>query len=506
MFGSQITPHLRSGSAALAISAALLLSRQLSATTAFDFDASNPLGSALISGDRANVVTTATVARTGANSIAFQDNTVERAESSVFDLPVALTAGTISLWFYDTYPTTTTATGKWGLSVILEDKNNAADFGALEIADLNVGGRRYYASEGSTDRLAAGKWDTAALPVRSIGWHQVVFTVGATQSTISVDGTAATVAAAPGGNKTLRLRLAGFSPSLAGTSNYVTDLVGDTHPAERNRVYVDDITFSATSPAVASASEGFEAPGGTPTYDNAANGLLPKNDNPYEQGFVNEFWINEDLAYVHSGTQSASFDPGSKRFRSLAFDLSGASPNTTATVWFYDSLGQDAGQNKFGGSILVEDGTNPQNWIAAEVWNFAFPYGAPAGQFRYFGSGSASAGGRYLDTKYYGFRSIGWHKVEIFLEATRSSIVLDGLENQRPAVIKYGPGLDKSPKLRLLFDSAAVGSTAGLNYRTVDELDAIYDNSATINTPYLYFDNITLPVSGPAGISEWSVY
>lgn len=495
--------------AAGALSAIIALVSPARADIALNFDATNPLGSTVISGDKANAVTTTTFAQSAPYSLAYQDNSPERADAFTYDLPNTLTAGTVSVWFYDTLPTATPVTNKWGLSIILEDKNNQADFGAVEVADISsAGGRRYYGSEGSTDRLTTGKWDTAALPVRSVGWHQVVFTVGATQSTISVDGSAATVAAAPGGDKTLRLRIGGFSPSLGGTDNYVTNLTGDTHPAGRNLVYIDDISFVSTAPAATSYSDGFEIVGGVPSYDVPTGETIAKHDNTYTTRFVNVFQINTNPAYVHSGTQSASFNPGSKRFRSIAFDLSTASPNTTATIWFYDSLGQDAGQNKFGGSIVLEDGTNPANWVAAEIWNFSFPVGQPAGQYRYYGTSSFTVGGKYYDSWYYGLRSIGWHRVDVVIGATQSHILIDGLENQKPAPVgvKYGPGLDKSPKLRILFDSAAVGSTAGLNWRTVGELDALYDDNASVNTPYLYFDNITLPLPATAAVEDWSQY
>src|SRR5690606_32630945 len=100
-------------------------------------------------------------------------------------------------------------------------------------------------------------------------------------------------------------------------------------------------------------------------------------------------------------------------------------------------------------------------------------------------------------------RTIGWHKVEIGFYATHTQMVLDGKIGHRnnPAIIAHGPGLDKPLRLRLMADDASQGGYG--NWTQVNELTARYHANTE---PYVYYDDITLPVPPAASVSEWQLY
>lgn len=508
MIGRQLIPAT---AAVLAMSAAVA-----SAQAVFTFESSSTFESTppvAVTGDTQYFVrSTAQSQGTGANSLRFDYTTPPGFTSFTYDLPIALTEGTISVWFYDAvgaagavFPPA--GTPEWGGSIILEDANNPADFGAVEISNLGYGGPAYYGTEGTVDRLAINdRFDSSgSLGVRSVGWHQVTFTVGATSSTISVNGGTSTEVGAPGGDKTLRLRFmigsasnGGFGPQeknwfLAGTPS------GSWNVRTTPWVFYDDLSFTATAPAAASASIGFE----TGQVDSPAVFMAsPKVDVPEMRGFVPAWGVNTNASFVRTGTQSIYFDNNILPFRNIAFDLSNATPGI-ATIWFYDTEGPTLPANqllaKVGGSIIMESGLNPNNFLAVEVNTWEYPVSGdptPGAPNYYLTNGTAGG----FNSRYFGNRQVGWNRVDIHLEATRSRFVVNGVENSNGAGIVYGPGLDTNPTLRIMADSASSGGFS--NWRTIDELDTLYMQT---NDPYVYYDNISLPVA-PTNAQDWTMY
>ena len=509
--------QLASQAVVATLALALTSASGASAQTVFNFDSVNPLNSPVVSGDVSNFVTSTDFAQSGTNSLRFQDNSPESYESWTYTLPAGFLTGTVSLYFRsDIDAAPALAPNTWGGSFLLEDANDPSDFGAVEISNSTFGPfSKFWASEGSVDRLLTGagnKFDSNSLQDRDANWHQLTFTITQTITTITVDGTPVDEVAAPGSEvspgvpRQLRFRHLADSPTNGGSQNYVTTPITNSFKAAVDRVFIDDFVVSQVTPSALTKSITFEVISGTADYDTPViQSVSPKNDVPEQKGFVNKFVVGSTPANVHAGVGSASFSPGTKRLRQVVFDLSTASPGTI-NLKFYDALGNNADQNKFGGSIVIQDGITPSTWIAAEIWNFGFPLSSDPtpGAYNYFFSKSISPTGASFLSRYYGNRSVGWHNVDIVLTATTSKIVVDGIENSRVTDgVQFGPGLNNSPKLLILADSASQGG--GTNFIGVDELDAIYDDSATITTPYLYYEDLSLPIA-PSSVNNWSMY
>ena len=238
------------------------------AVTVFDFESTDPLNQSIVSGNKANFAVTTEQARSGSQSIKFVDTQLEPFESWTYDLPFAVTSGTVTVWFYDArgalafQPNPLQA--RWGGSIIIEDANNPADFVAVEICDLPYFGGRYYGSEGIVDRLVSpDRFDGASFPFRSVGWHRVDFTLGPTQTNVFVDGLPASEVAGPGTTtQTLRLRImhgaagngsvTGAPPGLLPPGyqpNWYTTAAPFAEPADLVWVFYDDLSIVADTPA-----------------------------------------------------------------------------------------------------------------------------------------------------------------------------------------------------------------------------------------------------------------
>ncbi|MBI1293113.1 hypothetical protein GC173_18045 [bacterium] len=486
-----------------AFGAALLLAvGVVPAQTSFTFEDATPFADARWAGNEGDFAVSSAQNHEGggAQSLAFSYPSPPRFTSFTYEVPITLTEGTISVWFQDAVGAAGAVfppggTPEWGGSIILEDANNPADFGAVEICNLGYGGSSYFGSEGTGDRQAASDtFDTGTFGTRTVGWHQVVFTVGATQSTVSVDGNTSVQIGAPGGDKTLRLRFMIGSASNGGFGNWYTTVGEPTGWNVRLTPWVtyDDVAFTATAPSAASASLGFESG----EVDSPAVFMGPsKTDNPFMDGFVPAFGITTDVGLVHAGTQAAYFDNDILPFRSVTLDLSGSNEGT-ATLWFYDSLGPDTSFDRTGGSIIIEDGSNPSNFMALEINNWPYPSSSDPtpGVANYYLSGSAG-----FQSRYFGDRQVGWNRLDIVLTNGSSRFLVNGIENSQGTGVLSGPGLSTSPKLRIMADSASSGGFS--NWTTIDPLDVLYQQSSA---PYVFYDEITVPAS--SSVSDWASF
>lgn len=497
-------PGLLSGAMAVA------LAGNAPAEVTFSFEEADPLAASLISGDKASFATDSTHARTGSKSVRFVGGPPAPFESWTYDVPFAITSGTITIWFYDARGESAVnfnpAAARWGGSVILEDADNPSDFGAVEICEFAYGGPAgaYYATEGSVDRGVAGdRFDSNSLPGRTVGHHKIEFVVGPAETIVKVDGQAADEIRAPGGDgRTLRLRIMADSATAGSSGNWVTSTATGPRVTLTPWIYYDDLSFDAELPAPASHTMGFEVVSGTAEYDTAGEYMVaPAHDNPNMAGFVNQWDVITSTAVARSGERAAYFAHPPATFQSLVFDLSAAAPGTTATVWFYDAEGPSTVFDKFGGSVIVESGLNPAEFLAVEIWNAPYPYGGGTPNY-YLTKGSAGTpNSGMLYSRKLGDRGIGWHKVEIGLYADYSLLFVDGETDAEGTGIILGPGLDKSPKLRLMADSATSGGFS--NWVGVDELQTAYVQSTD---PYIFYDDITLPVAGNTSVADWAIY
>ena len=517
-----MNPILMPGRLIMAMAAAATLAATAPAVAApivFDFEASNPLSSPVVSGDVKYFAATTEQARSGSKSLKFVEPGPEFFESFTYDVePTAMTNGTVSVWFYDERGAAAFSANpvmaRWAGSIILEDRNNPADFVAIEVNELPYSGGRYFATEGNVDRGTAGDiFDSgvASTLARSVGWHKVTFTVGPTSSTVDVDGVAAVDVGGPGGDKTLRLRFmcgaAANGSAPVGTPGlppgyqpnwYLTPAGTEfAPPAAKSWIYFDDIAIEATAPAAASHACGFEV-GEYDTFFIPHPVPIPANDNARMRDFVNQ-WEAQTTGIARTGSNVAYFRNSPAPFRSVAFDLSGVPAGGQASFWFYDARGPEGLQTAFGASFLIESGLNPEEFLSAEVWNFPYPMSSdptPGGPNYYLCPRPILAPSSGFESRVFGNRTIGWHEVVITMGATESTMTIDGLGS---ATIK-GPGLDKSPKLRLMADSASSGGYS--NWRTVDPLMHIYFETLD---PYVYYDDITIPTTA-ASVADWSVY
>ena len=481
-----------------------------------DFETTGQLQNTIVGGDTALFTEAPGLSHGGGSkALKFSPPATQSYRSFTYDEPTGMTTGTITIWFYDVTGSTTVLSpldATWGLSIILEDADNPSDFGAVEICDLPYGATRpYYATEGSVNRLTPQTFDSSLPMTRSLGWHRVDFTVGQTITLISVDGAPASRCAAPGGEKNLRLRFMADSASVGGFSNWTTN-PGPSYPAAPGKVYIDDIAFAETFPAAETRTLGFEGSGATADYDIVSEFMGPTpHSEPLMSGFVNTFDIGTTT--THAGTGAAVFANGTPPLQSLTFDLAGLDSSTTqtATVWFHDALGAEGLADKLGGAIILEDGSNPANFIALEIWNFPYPFDPGIPNYyltaRPFPSGNTGNGSGFY-SRYFGDRSIGWHKVEIVMNATSSRILVDGIENANGLGRVTGPGLNANPRLRIMADSPSMGGSD--NYAsnalwldpTSPELNILY---LTKDADYVRFDDITLPLAVTA-TKAWMVY
>ncbi len=477
----------------------------------FDFESVDQFnGNTAVSGDINLWEESTDVALTGSSSLRFTGAQPVPFRSFTYDLPIDIEEGTVSVWFYDTVGQGT-GSFTWGGSIILEDANNPGDFVALEINDLPYAGAPgslpYHASEGVVDRgLSADKYDSDSLAIRSVGWHQVVFTIAGGETSISVDGSpVADEVAGPGSLGTdLRLRFMADSASAGGFGNWTTATEG--YPAPANLVYFDDVTFSATAPSADTASLDFEDDNGSgdPEYDTLEEFMVSSAYNePNMQGFVHNF--APTTAFAHSGANSVSFTGEVAPLRNIVIDLSSASPGTI-TIPFYDTLGQDDALDKLGAAFIIEDGNNPEKFIAAEIWNAPYPYAAA--QKNYYLTTRPAAFSSGFHSAYFGARSIGWQTLEIELTNTYSRMTINGIgsDGANASAIYNGPGLDSNPKLRIMADSPTLGGF--LNWQDsstwtdpdTPELDIL---DLEKNPDYVYLDDIQLPLPPSSGVADW---
>lgn len=509
------------------------------ATQVFNFDGANPLDSPIISGDKANFVTSTTFAE-GTNSIKFVDNSPEPYESWTYDLPAGFLTGTVELWFrsdVDLAPALPANT--WGASFIIEDADNPSDFGSIEFGNTTFA-QRWWGGEGSVDRLlAADTIDTNTFPLRATAgplaspndqWHRARFIITPTLTTLEVDGVQSTQVGGPGSEvsagvpRTLRFRHLAASAKVGGFSNYVTtpNPTSSTAIAAVERVYIDDFTVTQLTPTASTAFIGFEVAGTVADHDTVPFTIgattVARRNIAEQKGFVNKFRRIDTAANVLTGAASATFNPGPKRNRKLVFDLATATPGTIS-LRVYDSRGQENGRNRWGGSIVIQEKSTPTNWIAAEFNNFNFPFSGDATPtptppdstaFNYYFSESDGPGAAKFYSRYFGNRSTGWQDVTIVLTATTSQILINGVEASNPTPsfgdpgVQFGPGINDGIQLVLLADSAANGQ--GGNFADTEETVQEYESSFSINDDFLYFDTISLPLPAPSSISEWNIY
>lgn len=483
------------------------------AISPFDFETTSQLSaSPVVSGDLSNFAIQSEQAQTGSGSLRFDYTVADPFQSFTYDIPHAgMTAGTISVWFYDALGSDV-GFNKYGGSIILENKNNPADFYAVEIwngpypAGDPASNKNYYLTQGNGSNAAS--FSSGYLGDRSIGWHQVVFTISATETTVSVDGISnangsASPLKGPGAgtdaSANLRLRFMAWSASNGGFGNWYANPTPQTALVpQTNYVYFDDLAITATAPAAASHTQGFEILSGTPEYDAAASFMVSSSyDNPYMSGFVPTFVATNAVA--HGGTQSIAFSNAVPPFKSLDFDLATASPGEL-TLKFYDSLGNNTGFDKLGGAIMIEEVANPANFIALEIWNAPYPSGDPVKNY-YLTKGTAGNPATSFSSGYFGDRSVGWQHVSIELLPGSSRIRVNGIENANGAGLRTGPGLNAGIRLRLLADSPSCGGFT--NHVTATELNYLY---LTKNATYVYYDNIVFPAAPASVGNSWMNY
>jgi hypothetical protein len=451
----------------------------------------------------------------GTQSISFKDNTPEPYESWTYDIPAGLQTGKVELWFRSDLDTITTVPSTWGGAFLIEDANNRADFGAVEISTNQFGPFvKWWATEGVGDRLVANdRFDSNSLPNRNNTWNKVTFDISTTATLIAVNDVYADEVAAPGSNggtRTLRFRHVAGSPINGGViSNYITTPTATLPTRALPRaVFVDDFSVQQILPTPLTKGIGFELTGVAPNqvadYDfPAIQSVAPKNDVVEQSGFVNKFVQTTGANQFRTGTGGYTFDPGAKRLRKIEFDLSSVPPSGgVITLSFYDTLGQNTARDKFGGSVLIQSGTNPTEWIGAEIWNFNFPFGG--GPYNYYSTRSTGATTANFSSGYYGPRSIGWQTIAIDLSSTSSKIRVNGQENRNNLGLRTGPGLTTNPKLVILADSASQGGSK--NFVGIDELEQVYEfNGTSVTFPYVYYDNLVIPAP-LAGVSNWAIY
>lgn len=510
--------HLTIVSAAAAL---LVAGTPAQAQMTFDFEGENPLGSAVISGDLDSFVVTTEQAHGGTKSLKFDDSAIKAYESFTYDIPLEnMTSGVISVSFYDAvgkHPSTGHGVTLNGGSIILEDANNPADFVAMETISFpypTPSAPSYFATEGSVDRLIPGdRFDIAMNAPKSVGFHKVEFHVTPEMSRIYIDGAPATDVAGPGSTHTLRLRFMQDSPvngGLPSNSNWVDTprANGLSLATQPDWLFFDDISILQELPTVASHTMGFEVVDGAAEYDTpsvpASPGgpAVPANDNPYMENFVAKWGVVTSSTVVSSGAQAATFVNYPSPFQSVIFDVSNATAGATATIWFYDALGQNADFDK-NNSIVIENGDNPAEFLALEINNWPYPYPAtnPNNYYLTKGTPGSPAIGD-LFSRGLPARSVGWHQVDIKLNATTSEIWLNGQRGtNNSGGDLFGPGLDKNLKIRIMADGASQGGFD--NWTNATPMSALYQIS---RDPYVYYDDITLPIAPPASVGDWQMY
>lgn len=486
------------------------------AQVTYDFEDDSFLDSSVVDGDTYFFTTSADFALSGNRSLKFDDPGPEPYENFTYDVPMDdFTSGVISVWFYDTRGGFNTGHGTplSGGSIILEDKNNPQDFVAIEVLSFPYGkggAPAYYATEGTVDRLKPNdRFDIANLASRTVGLHKVEFHVSATDTRIFVDGTTSLEVAGPGSTATLRLRFMADSPSNWGSAeNWIIAPNSESYALGEEWIYFDDISFDRELPSVETATQGFEIVDGTAEYDTAGEPTspggpgTPPNDNPYMNGFVNQWSVSTTASLAHSGFGSAYFANAVPPLKSVTFDLAGVTAGTSATLYFYDALGQNVDFDK-NNSIILENADNPAEFIAVEILNWPYPYTAQDKTY-YCTEGIADnpAFGMFW-SGCFPTRSIGWHKVEIGFYDTYSLVAVDdalGHRNDTSNIVR-GPGVNKNLRLRLMADGATQGGSS--NWTAVTPLTALYQVS---NEPYVYYDDITLPIPPTAAVSDWQMY
>jgi hypothetical protein len=502
---------LRASAAALLLGALLL---PAPAQTVFDFESADQLGdSSLVSGDIANFVQTNEQALTGSESLRFDYSTPDAYQSWTYDIPFALESGTLSVWFHDALGGNVDF-DKFGGSIILEEIANPANFLAVEVwnapypasGDPSPGAPNYYVTRGNSGGPTT--FNSRYFGDRSVGFHQVVFTVAAGQSTVTVDGVenanGAGLILGPGSSAGIRLRFMAWSASNGGFGSWVTDATPQAgFTIDTPYLAFDDLEVTAITPAADTRTEGFEIESGTATYDTPAEFMGPSlHDNPFMDNVVPQWNVTTDSGVVHGGAQALLFTNEDPVLKSIAFDLSAASPGQI-TFSFFDLFGPDASFDKVGGAIIVERISDPSNFIAAEIWNAPYPVSGdptPGAPNYYATKGSAGNPATDFRSRYFGDRVAGWNSATITLSATESRIAINGIENSDGAGLMIGPGLNDGVRLRFMADSPSCGGFT--NYALVDELNYLYLGKSE---PYLYFDDVSLPVA-PAAVSDWALY
>ncbi|MCC6545635.1 hypothetical protein IT570_00595 [Candidatus Sumerlaeota bacterium] len=514
--------QVRTLATAAFVSAAVFVSAD---SQTIDFETPNQLNDAIFGGDKKYfTITNEQSDGAGSQSFRFDYTTPDAFQSFTYDLPITIGDGTISLWFYDSvgaaggpFPT------KFGGSIILEDANSPADFLAVEIwdgpyppaSDPTPGAPNYFLSRGTSTPTVGSSFNSRYFGDRSVGWHNVVFTLSGASSTVSIDGISnsegsPTPLTGPGTTgKTLRLRFMAWSPTNDGSSNWTIPPTPTYLAVDPDYVRYDDFTFTATTPSPASATQGFEGAPPTAEFDIASSPMVSGAvDNPLMHGFVPAFTVTTDQA--HEGTQSAKFANQIPIKKGLTVDLSTIFANAGITSGqvsfrFYDSFGGDTGFDKMGGTVLVESVSDPTNYIGFEIWNGPYPTSDfNGGNKNYYAVRGGTPPGTppVFFSNYFGDRSVGWHTVNVDLDSATSKFTIDGVENLNTTGLRTGPGLGTPGGIRLRFmiDSASVAG--GGNYALNDELNQLYD---LVKTPtYLYYDNLTIPVA--TSVQDWTVY
>jgi hypothetical protein len=483
--------------------AALLLASAAPAQIVFDFETAGQFAAnSAVSGDIAFFTETTAQALTGSYSLAFNPSAKKPFQSFTYDDPTDMESGTITVWFYDTLGPAAPLY-QWGMSILLENANDPSDFGAVEVV-RTPGLGRYCGSEGSVDRLInPDRFDSNNFPIRTVGWQRVDFDVTPTITTVRVNGVASTEIAAPGSNAgPLRLRIMADSATAGGFSNWTAATSG--YPALPGAVYIDDIRFERTAPTAAAFDFGFET---SDSIDTPAVFMgPPANNNPDKRGFFHTFEVT--TAQARTGTRSAAFADNVPAFLNVEIDLSSATPGTI-TIPFYDSFGANTAFDKIGAAIMIEHGANPANFMALEIWNAPYAGGEPTPT--YYLTARPIPFGTGFYSRYFGPRSVGWQTLTIDLQPTYTRFTVNGIGANRADgnAIYDGPGLNTNPKLRIMADSPSLGGFMSWKNNTgwtdpgSPELNALYLDVAT---PYVFFDNISLPLPPISNVNHWEMF
>src|SRR5690606_34503045 len=141
---------------------------------------------------------------------------------------------------------------------------------------------------------------------------------------------------------------------------------------------------------------------------------------------------------AHGGSKSLKFDPPAlEPYKSFTYDIPmDEFTSGVISVWFYDAKGDYnvgfATSHKVGGSIILEDKNNLQDFVAVEINDAPYPVlgGGPGGPIfapAYYATEGVESHGAGIFDSGMAKRTIGFHKVEFHVSETETKVYVDGI-------------------------------------------------------------------------------